>query len=160
MSLLDSLNPIKGIVDTVAGVIDQFVTSDGEKLEAQKALAEAEREATAQLLDYEESRLRERAKTVRQEVASSHWLAANWRPILMLTFTYIILHNYVIVPIFNVPAASIPADMWELLKIGVGGYVIGRSAEKIAPTIGGRRSEGETERIAREVMRHMGDASS
>ena len=32
--------------------------------------------------------------------------------------------------IFNVPAADIPPDMWDLLKLGVGGYVVGRSAEK------------------------------
>jgi hypothetical protein len=28
---------------------------------------------------------------------------------------------------------QIPADMWDLLKIGIGGYTIGRSAEKIIP---------------------------
>jgi len=35
------------------------------------------------------------------------------------------------VPIFSLPAAVIPPDMWQLLKIGVGGYVLGRSGEKI-----------------------------
>jgi len=62
---------------------------------------------------------------------SGNFLQRSWRPILMLTFTYIIAHNYIIVPIFSLPAAVIPPDMWQLLKIGVGGYVLGRSGEKI-----------------------------
>jgi hypothetical protein len=32
-------------------------------------------------------------------------------------------------------ALAIPPDMWDLLKLGVGGYVMGRSAEKVAPGI-------------------------
>lgn len=36
--------------------------------------------------------------------------------------------------IFNTPPADIPPDMWDLLKLGVGGYVVGRSAEKSIKT--------------------------
>jgi len=53
----------------------------------------------------------------------------------MLTFTYIIAHNYVIAPLFHVTSVPIPVDMWDLLKIGMGGYIVGRSAEKIAPSV-------------------------
>ena len=41
-----------------------------------------------------------------------------------------IANNYIIVPIFNTTPAEIPPDMWDLLKLGVGGYVVGRSVEK------------------------------
>ena len=35
--------------------------------------------------------------------------------------------------IFDVDVVmTIPPDMWALLKIGLGGYVVGRSGEKIA----------------------------
>jgi hypothetical protein len=57
----------------------------------------------------------------------------NWRPLVMLMFAYIIFHNYVLAPVFSVPKAEVPSDLWELIKIGLGGYVIGRSAEKIIP---------------------------
>lgn len=53
----------------------------------------------------------------------------------MLVFTYIILHTYVLAPMFSIPAVVIPPDMWELLKIGMGGYVFGRTVEKITPDI-------------------------
>lgn len=49
---------------------------------------------------------------------------------LMCLFGLIIANNYLIVPLLGTPMADIPPDMWELLKLGVGGYVIGRSVEK------------------------------
>jgi hypothetical protein len=48
----------------------------------------------------------------------------------MLVFTYIVAHNYVLSPVFGINYVVIPAEMWSLLKIGVGGYIVGRSAEK------------------------------
>jgi hypothetical protein len=34
-----------------------------------------------------------------------------------------------------------PSDMWDVLKLGVGGYIVGRSGEKITETIMKKRSE-------------------
>lgn len=139
---LDFLNPVKGIVNTVTGVIDQFVESDEDKLKAKQQILDAESEARRQILEYEAQRAHEAAKTVRAEVASDHWLAANWRPILMLTFTYIIAHNFVLAPVFGLVVLEIPTDMWSLMKIGVGGYVVGRSAERIVPNSKWGRQNG------------------
>lgn len=66
---------------------------------------------------------------------SQSWLARSWRPLTMLTFTYIIAHSFVLAPLFGLEVLPIPPDMWELLKLGMGGYIIGRSAEKIAPAV-------------------------
>ena len=68
-------------------------------------------------------------------IKSDSYLAKNWRPITMLTFVVIIANNYIIYPylqlFFNSGAMlDIPPDMWGLLKIGLGGYVVGRSVEK------------------------------
>ena len=69
------------------------------------------------------------------EAKSLSYLARNWRPIMMLTFVGIILNNYMIAPylaLFGVPylVMEIPPDMWDLLKLGISGYIVGRSAEK------------------------------
>lgn len=69
------------------------------------------------------------------EAKSEHWIAATWRPITMLTFVLIIANNYIIAPYMGAMfgtsvSLAIPPDMWDLLKIGLGGYVMGRSAEK------------------------------
>lgn len=70
------------------------------------------------------------------EIGSENWLASSWRPILMLSFTGIIVNNYILAPYLGAMfgfsiTLDIPPDMWELLKIGIGGYIVGRSGEKI-----------------------------
>ncbi|MBL4613753.1 MAG: hypothetical protein JKY27_02605, partial [Magnetovibrio sp.] len=70
------------------------------------------------------------AKIIVAEAQGDSWLQRNWRPLLMVLFGIIIANNYILVPIFGTPAADIPPDMWDLLKLGVGGYVVGRTAEK------------------------------
>lgn len=72
------------------------------------------------------------ADIIRAEAQGDSWLQRNWRPMLMVLFGIIIANNYLVVPLFGTPAAEIPPDLWALLKLGVGGYVLGRSAEKSA----------------------------
>lgn len=78
-----------------------------------------------------------RMKAIVAEARSGSWLAQNWRPITMLTFVVIIANNYILSPYvqaFGGPAVhlDLPPDMWALLKLGIGGYVAGRSVEKAA----------------------------
>lgn len=70
------------------------------------------------------------AAVIQAEANGESWLQRNWRPLLMVLFGVIIANNFIIVPIFNTPSADIPPDMWDLLKLGVGGYVVGRTVEK------------------------------
>jgi len=70
------------------------------------------------------------------EAQSEHWLVAAWRPITMLTFVVIIANNYILAPYLDAMFGSslqlpLPPDLWDLLKIGLGGYVAGRSGEKM-----------------------------
>jgi len=133
--LLDALNPLKAVIDTVNGVIGKFVPDPAEKLALQSQIATATAELQSKMIDADRALADAQASVITAEVKSDSWLAKNWRPILMLTFTFIIAWNYIFVPILGVTAAAIPADMWTLMKIGVGGYVIGRSGEKIAPAV-------------------------
>ena len=53
----------------------------------------------------------------------------------MMSFVVIIINNYIAVPwlqTLGAPAVSldIPPDMWSLLQIGIGGYIVSRGAEK------------------------------
>ncbi len=71
------------------------------------------------------------------EAKSEHTVTATWRPITMLTFVVIIANNYILAPYINLffhvdPTLPLPPEMWALLKIGLGGYVVGRSVEKAA----------------------------
>ena len=69
------------------------------------------------------------------EAQGDSWLQRNWRPMLMCLFGLIVANNYLVGPylehfIGEAVILDLPPDMWDLLKIGVGGYVVGRSAEK------------------------------
>ena len=77
-----------------------------------------------------------RAGIVEAEAKSEHAITATWRPITMLVFVVIIANNYIIGPyaeaMFGAQSLTleIPPDMWDLLKIGLGGYIFSRGAEK------------------------------
>lgn len=75
------------------------------------------------------------ASVIKEESKSEHFLVAAWRPITMLVFVFIIANNYIIYPYLSLfmdgaPKLDLPPDMWDLLKIGIGGYTVGRTVEK------------------------------
>lgn len=66
--------------------------------------------------------------------AQGNWLQRSWRPIMMLTFTGLIVARWMG---WTAPNLS-PQEydhLWSIVQLGIGGYVIGRSAEKIVPAI-------------------------
>jgi hypothetical protein len=75
-----------------------------------------------------------RAEIIKTEAASEHWLAANWRPMLMLTFGGLIVARWFGWAAPNLSEAEY-LKLWSIVELGIGGYVIGRSAEKVLPTI-------------------------
>ena len=127
--------PLGELVKSVGGIVDSLHTSDTEKLEAQRKLIDLQQQFTLRLAELDSEWAKTQADVIKAEANSQSWLARNWRPLLMLVFTYIIAHNFVIAPIFGIERTEVPPDMWGLLKIGMGGYIVGRSAEKIAPAV-------------------------
>ena len=70
------------------------------------------------------------------EATGQSWLQRNWRPVLMISITAIIVNNYILVPylqLFSVRAVvlDLPEKLWNLMTLGVTGYIAGRSGEKI-----------------------------
>lgn len=68
------------------------------------------------------------------EANSESWLARNWRPILMLTFGVLIVARWFGWAAPNLSEAEY-LKLWDIVQLGIGGYVIGRSGEKIIPAI-------------------------
>ena len=69
------------------------------------------------------------------EANSQSWLARNWRPMVMIMFASIIANNYILYPYMQAifgwgVELETPPDLWALMKIGLGGYIVGRSAEQ------------------------------
>jgi hypothetical protein len=96
--------------------------------------AKAEAEALQQLMTHQAQIEQAAAQIIQTEAASTHWLAANWRPLLMLTFGFLIVARW-----FGYAAPELSEaeylKLWGIVEFGLGGYVIGRSVEKIAPSI-------------------------
>lgn len=131
---------------SVTGLVDSLHTSEDEKLKAKLALAEIERQYQLKSFELDNAFADIQSRVVIAEAQSPSWAARNWRPILMLTFTFIVAWNFVIAPLFGLVKTDIPPDMWDLLKIGIGGYVFGRSLEKVAPDIVGAIAKGKKEK--------------
>ena len=62
--------------------------------------------------------------------ARGGWLSNSWRPISMLVLLALIVGDS-----FGVLAFRLSEDAWTLFQIGMGGYVVGRSAEKIVDKV-------------------------
>jgi len=80
-----------------------------------------------------------RSRIIIAEAKGQSWLQRNWRPLLMLCVIAIIFNNYVLFPylsMFTTKAVvlQLPDALFNLLTVGVGGYVVGRSAEKAITT--------------------------
>ena len=71
---------------------------------------------------------------VKAEAQSEHWLTASWRPIMMLTFGALIVARWLGWSAPGISEAE-ALKLWSIVELGLGGYVIGRSAEKILPNI-------------------------
>jgi hypothetical protein len=98
--------------------------------------AKAEAEALRQLLEHQGEIEQAAAKIIQTEAASTHWLAANWRPLTMITFTALIVARWMGWVAPNLSEAEY-LKLWSIIEFGLGGYVVGRSVEKIAPSIAG-----------------------
>ena len=102
-----------------------------------------------QLLQSNTQELQAAAKIIEAE-AKAGWFASSWRPLLMYVLIFILVWNYVIGPVIKVFTGAIisfelPGDVWTLLNVGLGGYVVGRSAESVARTLANRPVNKEQE---------------
>lgn len=129
------MNPL-AILDFGSTLLDKFFPDKDEAAKAKIKLIEMQ-------LNGELSKLQVSAGIITAEANSEHFLVAAWRPITMLVFVFIIANNYIIYPYLslfwdNAPSLKIPPDMWSLLKIGIGGYTVGRTVEKAVKSYKGK----------------------
>ena len=122
-----SLNPLVGIAGSVMDGLDDLFTSDEERLAARNKIM--------QVLKEKELELQKLQTDIIIAEAKGNWLQRSWRPLLMLSFGFIIIYNKFAAPLFGWPIPILEGEFWTLLQIGIGGYVVGRSAEKIVDKI-------------------------
>ena len=123
---------IAGIFKPAADLVDNLHTSEDERLQAKGHLLDVQAAAMQRIFDYEKETLAGQQAIVAAEAKSDHFLVAAWRPITMLTFLVLAVGDSL-----GLLATPLRDEAWALLQLGLGGYVIGRSGEKIAKVIKG-----------------------
>lgn len=126
------------IIDSVLGIVNKFIPDKDKQLEAAKEL---QSEMTKQMKLQQE--------VILKEANSESKLVKYWRPVAMYMFLFMILTHwllYIVAPWFNLTFSwnlwmphPIALPMWlvDLVKLGLGGYIGGRTAEKIVKILKG-----------------------
>jgi hypothetical protein len=134
------MNPFSKILGDllgkVTGIIDDLHLSGEEKAAAHLKAIEIQRAAELEMAKIDVQWAELQSKVVIAEAQGHSWLQRNWRPLSMLAFVAVILYQYIVSPIFGTASApSLPADLWDVIQIGFGGYIVGRTLEKTAPRV-------------------------
>ena len=114
------------VIGDIGKVIDNLFTSDEERLAARNKIM--------QVLKEKELELQKMQTDVIIAEAKGNWIQRSWRPLLMLSFGFIVIYNKFAAPLFGWPIPILEEEFWTLLQIGIGGYVVGRTGEKMMTT--------------------------
>lgn len=117
---------ITALIPALSKVIDKAVP---DKDLAKKIEAEVQKE----LITNTHNEFQAAAKIVLAEAQGS-WLKGNWRPLTMLIFVGLICAHWLGFTPDNLSEAEV-LELMDLVQIGLGGYVLGRSAEKVSENL-------------------------
>lgn len=131
-----ALDPITAVVDIGTTIIDKIFPDADAAAKAKLSLLELNQKGHL-------AEVQAKVEALTTEM-SGNFLQRSWRPILMLSIVAIVVNNYILVPYlsaFGAPVVllDLPDNLWNLMTLGVGGYIVGRSGEKIARTVRGEK---------------------
>jgi len=131
------MNPfsfITGLFEPATKLLDNLHANATEKLTIQEKMLEIQNTVTMKVIEYEKTLIESQATIIQTEAKSESFLARNWRPVVMLVFTGLIVARWCGWTAPNLSEAE-AQKLWDIIQFGLGGYVVGRSVEKIAPSI-------------------------
>ena len=126
---MNILQAISGIIPSIGKSIQKFVPD-------KDLAAQLTHDIESKLVNLQSDVIQAKASIIVAVAQGQSTIQRTWRPITMLTFVAIIANNYIIVPYavsfgLSVPMLDIPPGMWGLLTVGIGGYIGGRTYEKV-----------------------------
>jgi hypothetical protein len=131
------------VTESVRKFFDERKFSDQERAQIDLELRQAETALGEKELAFKQALAESEARTAEAqsallvaEATGESWLQRNWRPLLMVVFAFLMICTW-----FGLFSSRIGPDLQiellNLVKLGMGGYILGRSAEKIAGRIKG-----------------------
>lgn len=119
---------LAAIVPALSGLIGKAIDKavpDRDKADALKA------DVTLAMLNHGAEELRGAVEIIKAEAQGEGTLQRNWRPLLMLWFAGLVGAHWLGFTPDNLPPETV-GQLLDIVQLGIGGYVIGRSAEKAA----------------------------
>lgn len=129
------MNFIPAIITGLGAVIQGFFNVKQSKIDSinkgieainQNSLAEGEREKAI-------------AAIITAELTSESWLARSWRPLTMVIFVVLVVAyclGYTTPNLMSsIPDTALLARIFDIVEVGLGGYIGARSVEKIVDKV-------------------------
>jgi len=113
-------------IKQVGDVVDSFVTTDEEKSSAKERLSSI-------VLNSLNSVAQAQADVLKTEM-QGNWLQRSWRPLVMITFVILLVIRWTGIVNHEIDI-TLEGRLMDIIEIGLSGYVIGRSVEKVATTV-------------------------
>lgn len=110
------------LVEKTGNIIDECISSDEEKGALKERLGKIILESLIALFNAQ--------KEVLAVEMKGNFLQRSWRPILMLTFGLMLVCRWFGIANGNI-TQEVELEVLNILKIAIGGYVAGRSVEKV-----------------------------
>lgn len=134
MSVLSLPMLLPSIIDLGGKLIDRVFPDPKAAAEGKLKLLEMVQSGELAQLAASTDIIKAGAAIVLAEANSQSWLARSWRPLVMLTFVSLIVTRWLGLAAPDLAPEEYLA-LWDIVRLGLGGYVIGRSVEKVAPEI-------------------------
>jgi hypothetical protein len=126
---MNILSKISDLLGGAFGLVDDLHTSDEEKLALKAQLLTIQTGVVSEVIQAQSKMAEMQGNIITAEAKSQHVLTSTWRPVTMLTFLVLIVLAQLGI------TDPVPMEMWPLLKLGLGGYILGRSFEKTVPSV-------------------------
>lgn len=131
-------NKVKETIDSIGDAIDKNVTSEEERLKIKQ-------EITALVSEFSTDALEIQKEVILTEMNGNTY-QRSWRPSLMYMAMFILFSTWFLFPLLNIWAQDpnmtdfiselkTATDFWDIIKLGVGAFGIGRSVEKISKDV-------------------------
>lgn len=120
------------IVDSILGIVNKFIP---DKNKQQEVAAQLQEEVTKQMKLQQD--------IILKEANSGSWITRNWRPVFMSLIGFMIFSHWImydVVPWMNITFSwniwtlkdpGLDAELWTTMRLGLGGYIGGRTIEKV-----------------------------
>ena len=120
-------DPITAVLNLGTAVIDRVFPNPQDAANAKLRLFELQQSG-------ELAALTASTGVIVAEANSQSWITRSWRPILMLTFGALIVARWLGWTTPGLTEAEY-LKLWDIVQLGIGGYIIGRSVETVASTV-------------------------